>query len=242
MSLKGMALSEFSEALAPLYPHRERMLALDGLSLATAELDMDGNRHDTGWVQAWTGDWADFSYSDTRSQSMSLDQIVARKLARADRLPSLELSVDDQLEGGRPIAYGPNGSRLPVLNEHGLVWQRLFGPSQEPHPLDSRQKAVLEFAHNEFKALAPKLGESQRKKLESHFGLLHSLRDRLAGMSELSCKTVPEPNVSLPKYDQRFDAFAELVGAALSCDITRVVSMTLGEMPTADFGAGPHHR
>ena len=47
MSLQGMALSEFSEALAPLYPHRARMLALDGLSLATAELDMDGNRHDT---------------------------------------------------------------------------------------------------------------------------------------------------------------------------------------------------
>jgi hypothetical protein len=29
---------------------------------------------------------------------------------------------------------------------------------------------------------------------------------------------------------------AELIGAALSCDVTRVVSLSLGEIPTMDFG------
>ena len=50
-SLMDLAEEEFSQPLAPLYAYRKRLLPLDGVSLATAELDMDGNRHD-GQVQA----------------------------------------------------------------------------------------------------------------------------------------------------------------------------------------------
>jgi hypothetical protein len=41
----------------------------------------------------------------------------------------------------------------------------------------------------------------------------------------------------LASYDATFDVYADLIAAAFSCDITRVVSLSLGEMPTADFGA-----
>ena len=64
LALSDLAEGEFSAPLAPLFQHRARMLAIDGLSLATAELDVDGNRHDTGWVHSWTGNNADFSGSD----------------------------------------------------------------------------------------------------------------------------------------------------------------------------------
>ena len=235
--LAGLSEAEFSQPLAPLYAHRSRLLALDGLSLATAELDMDGNRHDTGWVQAWTGSWADFSSGDTGSTAPSLDQLVAERIARPERLPSLEVAVMDALEPGRPIAYGRNGIRLPMEDEPERVWQRLFGPSLNPSPLASRQKGVLDFAYGQYTQMAPRLDSAQREKLDAHFQLLSDLRGRLDGMSQLSCETVPEPVSSLPTYDERFDAMAELIGAAFSCDITRVVSLSLGEMPTANFGA-----
>jgi hypothetical protein len=234
--LKNMPIEAFSQALAPLYAHRERMLALDGLSLATAELDMDGNRHDTGWIQAWTGNWVDFSMSEAKSWSASLDQLVATQIARTDRLPSLELSVDDVREPGRPISYGPSGTRLPVENDPALVWQRLFGPSVSPDPLAGRQRSVLEFAQSQHAALAPRLGPAQRDKLDAHYALLHGLSDRLEGMASATCATVPELPGVQPVYDQRFDVFAEMIGGAFSCDLTRVVSLSLGEMPTADFG------
>jgi len=237
VDLNGMTPEAFSAPLTPLYPHRHRMLALDGLSLATAELGMDGNRHDTGWIQSWTGNWADFSHVESMATSASLDQIVATHIARSDRLPSLEISIDDVRESGRPIAYAPSGLRLPVQSAPDQVWQRLFGPSLNPNPLIQRQRGVLDFAQAEYAALAPKLGTLQRDKLDAHFGLLHSLRDRLEGMATLGCETIPEPPAAmLPTYEQRFDAFAELIGAAFSCDITRVVSLSLGEMPTSDFG------
>ena len=234
--LADLERAQFSQPLAPLYAHRHRMLALDGLSMGTAELDMDGNRHDTGWVHAWTGNWADFSGADTGAQSASLDQRVATHLARPDRLPSLEISVDDVREAGRPISYAASGARLPVESAPDRVWQRVFGPSRSPDPLAPRRKSVLDFAYGEYAALAPRLGAAQRQKMESHFTLLQSLRGRLEGMAELTCPGAPEMPPSRPDYTARFDAFAELIGASLACDITRVVSLTLGEMPTADFG------
>ena len=55
-------------------------------------------------------------------------------------------------------------------------------------------------------------------------------------MASLSCDSVLELPQVQTTYDDRFDTFAELIGAAFSCDITRVVTLSLGEMPTADFG------
>ena len=234
--LTSLPIDAFSQALAPLYSHRGRMLALDGLSLASAELDVDGNRHDTGWVHAWTGNNATFGGTHTRSQSASLDQIVAAQIARSDRLPSLELSVNAGLEQGRPIAYSPSGMALPIEADAARVWQRLFGPMLSPDPLAPKQRGVLDFAYQEYAALAPKLGAQQREKLDAHFDLLSRLGDRLDGMASLACDIIPEPPAEPVNYDARFDAFAELIGAAFACDITRVVTLGLGEMPTEHFG------
>jgi hypothetical protein len=234
--LSSMSLESFSQPLAPLFPHRARMLALDGLSLATAELDMDGNRHDTGWVHAWTGSWADFSGTDTKSWAPSIDQLLIERVARDDRLPSLELSVNGGLEHGRPISYAPSGVRLPVESDPAQLWQRLFGPTLNPDPLAARQQSALDFAHAEYSRLAPKLSGEHRDRLDAHFALVHQLGARIEGMANLACDAVPEPSLSQANYDARFDAFSELIGAAFSCDITRIVSLSLGEMPTADFG------
>ena len=234
--LGALSQEAFSQPLAPLYPHRARMLAIDGLSLATAELDMDGNRHDTGWVHAWTGDWADFSGTDTKTWSPSLDQRLVNTVARLDRLPSLELSVNGGLESGRPISYASSGLRLPVESEPAQLWQRLFGPSLSPDPLVARQRGVLDFAHQEYSQLAPRLSGLQRDKLDAHFALVAQLGSRLEGMASLSCDAIPEVSASQANYDARFDAFAELIGAAFTCDVTRIVTLSLGEMPTADFG------
>jgi hypothetical protein len=236
LELADTTVDTWSAPLAPLYEHRARMIALDGLSLGTAELDMDGNRHDTGWVHAWTGNWADFSGTDTRAWSPSLDQMVAAQIARPDRLPSLELSLDAGLESGRPISYALNGGRLPAENDPLRVWQRLFAPSVNGDPLALRQRSLLDFAHGEYAALAPRLGAVQRHKLDAHYALLSGLGERLEGMANLSCGSIPALGESLATYDARFDAFSELIGAAFSCDITRVVSLSMGEMPTADFG------
>ena len=237
LDLGALAREEFSQPLAPLYEHRRRLLALDGLSLATAELDTGGNRHDRGWIHAWTGNNADFAARDTRSTSASLDQLVAAQIARPDRLPSLELSVDAALEAGRPIAYNLGGMRLPAENTPRRAWERVFGPTSSGDAVGQRRRATLDFAYNEYRELAPRVAAADRARLESHFGLVERLGHRLEGLATLSCDAPPRPAAEFAQYDMRFDAFTDIIAAAFSCDITRVVSLSLGEMPTAEFGA-----
>ena len=237
LDLGSLAPREFSAPLAPLYEHRHRLLALDGLSLATAELDIGGNRHDRGWIHAWTGGNADFAARDTRSTSPSLDQLVAAHIARPDRLPSLELSVDAALEAGRPIAYNHGGMRLPAENTPLAAWERVFGPASSGDAVGTRRRTTLDFAFGEFRALASRVHATDRARLESHYGLVERLGGRLEGLATLSCDAPARPAAAFALYDQRFDAFADIIAAAFSCDITRVVSLSLGEMPTAEFGA-----
>ena len=237
LDLKRVPEDAFSRPLAPLYEHRHRVLALDGLSLATAELDIGGNRHDRGWIHAWTGNNADFAARDTRSTSASLDQLVAAHTARPDRLPSLELSVDAALESGRPIAYNPSGVRLPAENTPLRAWERVFGPASSGDSVGLRRRSTLDFAYREYRELAPRLGATERARLESHFGLVERLGHRLQGLATLACDAPPRPAESFEQYDGRFDAFSDIIATAFSCDITRVVSLSLGEMPTAEFGA-----
>ncbi|HCE03903.1 MAG TPA: hypothetical protein DEQ98_11755 [Acidobacteria bacterium] len=237
LGLDGLPQSEFSRPLAPLYAHRHRLLVLDGLSLATAELDVGGNRHDRGWIHAWTGNNADFAARDTRSTSPSLDQLVAAQIARPDRLPSLELSVDAALEAGRPIAYNLGGVRLPTENTPLRAWERVFGPASSGDAVGRRRRTTLDFAYDEYRQLAPQLGATDRARLESHFGLIERLGYRLEGLATLACNAPARPAAAFEKYDMRFDAFSDIIAAAFSCDITRVVSLSLGEMPTAEFGA-----
>ncbi len=167
----------------------------------------------------------------------ALDQLVAARIARPDRLPSLELSVDAALEAGRPISYTPGGIRLPAESTPLRAWERVFGPASSRDAVGQRRRTTIDFAHNEYQALAPKVDATDRERLESHFGLVERLGHRLEGLATLSCDAPTRPAADFVRYDMRFDAFADIIAAAFSCDITKVVSLSLGEMPTAEFGA-----
>ena len=236
LDLGPLAAGDLSRPLAPLHPHRRRVLAIDGLSLATAELDTGGNRHDRGWIHAWTGDNADFAARDTRAVSPSLDQLVAARISRPDRLPSLELSLDAALEAGRPISYNLEGMRLPAERSPLGAWNRVFGPASSGDAVGRRRRTTLDFAYREYRELAPRFTAGERARLETHFGLVERLGHRLENLATLACEAPAQPAAEFERYDLRFDAFTDIVAAAFSCDITRVVSLSLGEMPTASSG------
>ncbi|HCH64981.1 MAG: hypothetical protein CL927_07480 [Deltaproteobacteria bacterium] len=236
LDLTTLPEADWSAGLAPLYRHRQHLVALDGLTLLTAESDGGGNRHDRGFIHAWTGNWADFSGSDSRSTSASIDQLVAAAIARPDRLPSLELSVDGPGEVGRPVSYAASGARLPVANTPEAAWTRLFGLSSSPDPLVLRQQDAIAAAVNELDILGARLGAHGQARLNSEARHLTGLSTRIAGLADLSCPIVPERVATPSAFDDRFDAMSDLIAAAFACDLTRVISLSLGELPTADFG------
>lgn len=234
--LTGLSAADFSRALDPLHAHRSRLQVLDGLSMTSAELDLAGYRHEKGWLHAWTGAWVYFTGSDLFSTRPSIDQLVAAQIARPDRLPSLELGV----AGGRPICHAGQAQQLPIEEDPRRAWDRLFGLASSSDPLVRSQSSVLDFAVEEFRQTASRLRSVDRARLETHFDLVRQLEQRINGLSQATCdvSSIDQLASGAEGYDMVWQAMADLSVAALSCDHTRVISLSLGDLASEDFGWG----
>lgn len=235
--LVGLSEADFSRSLAPLFPYRSRLQVCDGLSMVTGELDISGYRHEKGWIHAWTGAWVSFTGSDLFSTEPSLDQLVAAQIARPDRLPSLELKVG---EDARPICHAGPLQQLPLEGDPERVYQRMFGLAESDDPLLARQGSVLEFALDQYHSLKARLGAGDQQRLAAHFDLVRQLEERIEGLQTAVCDTGSLSNLARTSegYDAVFMSMADLVAAAFSCDMTRVVSLSMGDLPSDDFGWG----
>jgi len=232
--LSSLAAEQFSRALAPLHPYRNRLLLLDGLSMASADLDLPGYRHEKGWLHAWTGTWAHFNGSELLSTAPSLDQLVAREIARSDRLASLELDVGY----GRGVCHAGHSQPLPLERDPAKVWERLFGLSTSTDPLVRARGSVLSYARDEYTQLAPHLSPADQSRMGRHFELVRDLELRIEGLQTAACDIAPDRTALAGQYDTDFRAMGELVAAAFSCDLTRVATISLGDIPSEDFGWG----
>ena len=231
--LSELPAKDLSPMLAPLAGHLDQLTVLDGLSMTSAELDMAGYRHEKGWLHAWTGDWVYFTGDDLYATAPSLDQLVAAQISRPDRLASLELAV----EAGRPISHAGLAQPLPTESKPLNVYERLFGRMLSRDPLLSHQGSALDLARAEYEALAPKLGPSDKERLQAHFDLVRDLEVRLAGMASAVCSPPNENDINTARnYTTDFETMVTLIQSALSCDLTRVITVSMGDLPAADFG------
>lgn len=222
-------------ALEPLDAFRDKVAVFDGLSMISAEQDIPGYRHEKGWVHAWTGAWSQLTGSDLHASMPSLDQVVARQIARADRLTSLELTVGF----GRPTSHAGAGQPLPLEGDPRRVFNRLYGLAGDPTV--AARRSVLDFAGAEFDALAPRLSAADRTRMGDHFDLVRQIEARIEGLASIQC--APDGTV-LPgnegEYDAVFRAQADLLANAFACDLTRVGTLSLGDIPSRDFGWGDY--
>jgi hypothetical protein len=225
----------FSPLLSELYAHRSRLLVLDGLAVATGWSDPmgGGNEHDKGQAGAFTGAW---TVDGTKSSGPSVDQIVAEAIRLPDRYSSLEFAVPwGPYNGG--VIYLGSGNPAPTESSPQAAYDRLFpnggGGGGEPTEADlirGEQGSVLDLVHAQYDALSRRLSSDDRLKLEQHRDLIRDLEMRLEGLSTVSCGDVPPPG-SVSGFVSQSDAFIDLMAAALSCDLTRVISIQIGTLP-----------
>ena len=99
---------------------------------------------------------------------------------------------------------------------------------------------MLDYALAEYDALKGSLRPIDRERLSTHFELVRQLEQRIQGLSEAACDTggIDSLASSSEGYDAVWTSMADLVAAALSCDLTRVVSLSLGDLSSDDFGWG----
>jgi hypothetical protein len=223
----------FSRILAPYAPLASKTLVVEGLAQYPS-FEAGGNGHYTGAIVAFTSSMPRNLGADiTTASGPSVDQIVAKQIARPDRLPSLELGSYH-----RAAVFDDDGIELPVEYHPSNVFQRLFG---EPVG-NTTEGSVLDLVASQYESLASQLGNADRQKLAQHQQLIRDLEKRIASLANLKCDTpaaVTEPDGTQPTgyYKAWVDAFAKCIVAAFSCDVTRVVSLQLEGPSLADIDA-----
>jgi hypothetical protein len=173
---------------------------------------------------------------DSETGGRSLDQVIAGALGAESRLPSLELGVQTSAWGGTEetrMSYAAAGRFLPPDDDPAGAWNRLFGDlvgdPEDLEALRSRRQSVLDLNRSQLKDLSARLGAEERAKLTVHLDAIDQLERNLAPIDDCDPPARPE---ALETDDN--DAFPDLVDqqievatAALSCDLTRVVSLQL---------------
>jgi len=244
--ISGLDASEFSTILEPLQPFADRMMVLDGLDLVTVKPQGDGIGHFLSPINAMTGAPTVGEEDAARSTAVSIDQIIAESISRPDRIRSVELGIRDE-----PLSYATPGQALPREFRPDAFWDRLFPGGAEPDEgpptvaarVQDGQASMLDLVGQEYEALRPRLSAEDQQKLEQHRDLIRDLEQRVAGYSSVDCSAPPQPenvlNSDPDKYNKETKQFTDLIAVAFACDLTRVATLALTQLPNSAFGAPP---
>lgn len=245
-----IADDQLSRILRPLASYKDRLLAIDGLSMASAEGDVAFNEHDKGTRHALTGAPIVDDNGSVFAGGPSIDQLIARQIAVSGRLPSLEFGVIGPTNGG--AVWRDVGQPLPPDGDPRGAFARLFPPAAgavggDTDRVRAGQKSVLDLVASEYDRLLPRLSGEDRNKLELHRDLVRDAERRVESLDSLVCARPDDLDVdddfgNVAHYESRFDAFARITAAALACDLTRVVSIQLSQLRNDHLGiAGDVH-
>jgi len=185
----------------------------------------------------------------------TIDQLIANKIGADTPFKSLEVGVcKARPTAGSPLYFNvswraANAPNPPEFDPRA-VFMRLFGagspgagrgmatPTSPPIPDNSAllevRRSVLDAVRDDARDLALRLGAEDRQRLDKHLEGIRSLEKRLipgqAPAAIAGCHPTGEPTLG---PDTKAEAppemnkvMADLVVAALSCDLTRVFTFT----------------
>lgn len=235
----------FNRSLAPLDPHRRDLTVLGGLSHPNGRA-MGG--HDT--ADTWlTG--AELKEGHLQN-TVSIDQLIARRFGNQTRYPSLVLSTDGGV--GEPtrsstLSFSRTGQPVPADNRPRRVFDRLFGldpgslAAQRQRLDSSRSMLDLVLAHSH--SLRARLGKPDRQKLDEYLTSVRQIERRVDRSQQWL--DVPKPTVDAAGLHLEADdttprelirTMYDLIHLAFQTDSARVATYQLGNMNGATSLAG----
>lgn len=166
---------------------------------------------------------------------VSVDQIAARHIGQATRLPSLELSTDDarssgKCDSGYSCAYQYNLSwkspTQPIAAEQDprAVFDRLFGRNE------GARRSVIDAVRDDASDLKRRLGTEDAAKLDQFLDAVREVERRIQ-----TAESTPDPAFSsfkrpsgIPeRYEDHIRAMFDLMALAFQTDSTRIVTFML---------------
>lgn len=235
---------QLSRILAPLAPHKQRLIVLDGVDNEAAKHGL-GDDHMRGMGAMLTG--IELLPGSTQGGAgdpaglaggISVDQKIAGQIGGSNKLKSLELGVQAGSAGTvwGYTAYAAAGQALPPVNDPAAIFSRVFtdvGSGQSAlAKLAAERKSVLDAVAASYGALSPKLGSADKQKIDQHFTQIRELEQRLGAAATpvgQACVKPAAPGSLDFRANDNFPAVGklqmDLLVMALACDLTRVASL-----------------
>lgn len=168
--------------------------------------------------------------------SISLDQLIAKRLRGQTRLPYLSLTA------GKSLSWTEAGVQIPGEKSPARVFQSLFVAGTKEEVAKSmreleRGKSILDAVFSDAKSLDRKLGATDQQKLQEYFSAIRDLEGELSRSEQWVRKPKPvveaEPARDVTdKQDitARQRVMYDLMALALQTDSTRVVTYMQGAL------------
>ncbi len=230
---------ELSPSLQPLAPFRDRMMVLTGLDNfpGTDQGDV-GGQHPRAAPAFMSCMHPKATEGSDVEAGTTIDQIIAERICRDTKLPSLEVSVDRNdvvgaCDHGYACAYMNSLSwktpttPLPMETNPRFVFERLFGVGATPEERAARvneDRSILDRLSEQIARLNGKLGTRDRTKLGEYFDAVRDLEQRIAKAESYNSDfSVPEQPVGVPPtFREYVELMFDLQVVAFQADITRV--------------------
>lgn len=222
-----------SPILEPLAAHRDDITVISGLSNQAAVMsghDAVSNPHARRFPAFLTGT----GVQPDGAGGVSIDQLVAQQVGTSTAVPSLVVALTSRndLHEGRFSFAAPSAPVAPQIDPQALFGQLfadgLLDPAQQERIVAER-RSVLDHVAADIGSLQTELGAADRMRLQEH---LDAVRDLEASIQLLTCEPPPAPPATdsqePEQRTQRCRILIDLQVMALRCDLTRVVTFSLG--------------
>lgn len=227
-----------SEALAPLAPHRNKLVVISGLSS-----DPDRSKpgfHDRALASFMTG------VEMTRGKvhvGISIDQLAAQTLGKETQFSSLELAAEKISHSSSHVGPVFKSATVPLPFEHNprLAFERLFGESGKidlaaSAARQAADRSSLDAVTERIAELKKQLGSRDRQKLEEYVESIRDVERRIDVAMRKQPKEMPEaarPSGVPDSWTENVKLMFDLQVLAIQADLTRVWTFLFGREATS---------
>ncbi len=249
----------FPAILKPLEPFRRHVQVLSGMHGVAGP-----GPHPRASTRFLTGVPARPDNGADILAGVSMDQLAGRVLGRRTPLPTLELAIDGRDFAGscgngfscaytNTIAWADATTPLPMENDPGVVFERLFGDGGSTDPAVRRARlkkdvSLLDSVTGRAHDLARTLGPGDRRKLTQYLDAVRDVERRIwrTAQSSPDLPTLARPEGIPDTFGAHAGLMFDLLVLAWETDLTRVATFMLGRELTgrtyAEIGvADAHH-
>ena len=169
--------------------------------------------------------------------SVSLDQVIARKIGQDTRFPALTLSdtggpSQDGHGQGLSLAWSDQGHPIPGITNPLDLYAQLFGQAKEsPEEREFRlaqKRSILDGVTSSFKSAKQKLSRNDQERLEDYFQSVRQIEQNISREVEWAQTPKPKAPVREPRKGmdglQALKTMHQLIVAAFQTDSTRVIT------------------